>query len=87
MQRWESRFLFINEALFKLPSRPLYSYEFYVSGNEHFIPFSRDSAFNLIKAEILGFICSHKKLLKSGVYDMPRNGCENLYPVVSDADH
>ena len=59
----------------------------YVSGNEHFIPFSRDSAFNLIKAEILGFICSHKKLLKSGVYDMPRNGCENLYPVVSDADH
>ena len=47
-----------------------------------FIPFSRDSAFNLIKAEILGFICSHKKLLISSAYDIPRNGCENLYPVV-----
>ena len=41
---------------------------------------SRSLATVLIKAEILGFICSHKKLLISSAYDIPRNGCEKPVP-------
>ena len=55
--------LFINAALFKLPC-PLFQLSSVCLGmniEAYFIPFSRDSAFNLIKAEILGFICLHKK--------------------------
>ena len=73
--------LFINAALFKLPC-PLYSVEFCVSGNKRISCCSLATVLFILLRLKSSASFAHKKLLISSAYDIPRNGCENLYPVV-----